>query len=614
MATVLESLEDPRSSGDWKNGVEGTTFTSRGFICEGEAFHVTPFNNRTVFDFFTPVGKASNIMTSYLFYLGKRSFYEIHKLEDWIEVSPVQGQYYQLTIQQKQQLERQIKDGLASISQAVSDLELLLHDMRKYREFLEYFEKVEAAKGSKAEEKEKAGIEATKAEQTLKAIFIDEVDVHTDLPQTPISLRSIVSRWPTIISDFMKLTDDDTDPSKIAAKLSVSEAEGVVLATKNKLYRSWKVVFKQTITDRYQRIKQMVNARARSVQEYKNMLQPYIHRYRSIREFGETAPTRVELERTDFFRHAGQAVSVENTTTWAWREQTPAEFAKAGRLSETGDTYDIKNWKKLPIAKGFKLMIADRMERDGQDNFLDYMKDKNLRNIAASTTGAEPLDNFVFKHYKKIETHYNVKFEIEDILDQRQKFCSRKYSSFYFMSMEIGTSRSVFRNPDGSEFEDLWIEPFLMYFDTQNVIMLRMLEILGKRKQEENYINSMLGEEDPEGKNALDMIKEEYPHLFGETKEETEKYKKIKKALEKEIEKAEKAATEKKKKAIADQIREAFKKMGLDVAFFKRGPYETHFDDRVTGIWFPDMAASVYVPSVNMLKAYMQVPGFKVPT
>jgi hypothetical protein len=560
-----------------KWGVKGTHFTSSGFIVEGVAYHVTPFNDRTIFDFFTPVGKASGILTNYLFYLGKRGFHDIHKIEDWIEVSPVHAQYYQLTMQQKQQLERQIKEGLASISQSVSDLELLLHDLRKYKEFLDYFEQLRVG-----------GENAVKAEQTLKAIFVDEVDIHTDLPQTPIALRSIVSRWPTIIADFMILEDKDDDAKKIAAKLQVSEAEGVVLATKNKLYVKWKSVFENTVKGRYQRILELVKARERSVREYKNMLRPYIHRYRSIREMGETPETRGKLEETAFYRHAGQAVSLEYTKTWAWRPIAPAEFAKAARESIAGEQFDIKNWRRLPIGRGFKAMVAENLE---------FLKANDLQTISASPTGAEPLDDFVFQHYKKLEEHYDVHLSIADILKVRESFCKKDYNTFYFMTIEIGALRSIFKTPDGAEFEDLWLEPFHMYLDTQNVILLRMLEVEAKKKQEENYIKEMLGEVDENGKKLMELLETEYPHLFKSSEE---------KVWEKRADKKE----EKKSKSIMDVLRS----VGLDVAFFKRGPYETHFEDRVTGIWFPDMMASVYMPSVAMFKAYMQVPGFKVPT
>ena len=163
------------------------------------------------------------------------------------------------------------------------------------------------------------------------------------------------------------------------------------------------------------------------------------------------------------------------------------------------------------------------------------------------------------------------------------------------MTIEIGVLRSIFRSPDGAEFEDLWIEPFYMYLDTQNVILLRRLEIAAKRKQEENYIKSMLGEVDEKGRELLEILEEEYPHLFPQKK---------KKAREKWSE----------KKASPSGLKKILSSIGLDMAFVKRGPYETHFEDRITGIWFPDMMASVYMPSVTMLKAHMQVPGFKSPT
>ncbi len=554
--------------------------TTKGFIIPGIAYHVTPLNLRTMLDFTTPVGKASGVLTGYFFYLGKRGFKEIHKIEDWMEISPVHAQYYQLTIQQKQQLERQIKEGLASITQAVADLELLMHDLRKYKEYMDYYHDIEKAKALiKAGKKEEGEKLLAKTEQTLKAIFIDQVDVHTG---EGIALKLIAPRWPTIIADFMRLKDEDTEPKAIAKKYKVSEAEGVVLATKNKLYQKWKEMFKETVTGRYERIKGLVEARKKSVDEYRNMLRPYVTRYRSIREFGETSEGRKLLEKTAFYRRGAQAVSIDYTMTWAWRSFTPPDFFKAPMEARAGESV---NPLRLPIASGFKRMIKKNWED---------VKNAGLHESPTSPTGIEPLDDFVFQHYKKIEDQYKIKFSIVDILEERKAFCERGWHSPYFEAIEVGALRSVFRMPDGSQFEDLVLNPFCCYFDTQNVIILRRLEVRAKQIELENYITTMLGESSPEGKKIKDLLKEEYPKLFGgEEKKPTE---------EKE-----------EKKAFAE-LSKALKKIGLDIAFFKPGPYETHFEDRITGIWFPEIASSIYGPSVTLLKAALGVPGFRSPT
>ncbi|MCJ7511127.1 MAG: hypothetical protein MUP14_09635, partial [Dehalococcoidia bacterium] len=313
-------------------------------------------------------------------------------------------------------------------------------------------------------------------------------------------------------------------------------------------------------------------------------------------------------------RHAGQATSLEYTMTWAWRPIGPAEFAKGSRESEAGQKYSIEKWKDLPIANGFKAEIAKQMQTEmSKKAFLQACKAAGLEfddlpMISGSPSGVEPLDDFVCKNYDKVAKHYGVKLSMIDVLKAREDFCNMHgNNTIYFMTMEIGMMRSVIRTPAGTEMEDLWIEPFFMYFDSANVILLRYLEIAAKRKQEDTYISEMLGLTS-EGSEIRDLIIEEYPYLFGKDDD-------IKRAKEKEEAKeAVGKKAEKKGDSMTETLKKVVKALGIDVWFVKPGPYETHFDDRVTGIWFPDMQASVYSPSVNMLKAYMQVPGFKVPT
>jgi hypothetical protein len=195
------------------------------FVCIGptrpsglEEIH----NRYSKLNFTGQPGTASEIYFSLLFHLPKIEW-SIAKIDEWIEVSPSHREYYERTTSTKQALESTIKTGLASAAQSVADFELMSHDVRKYKEILEYFQ--------------------SKDENVLKSMFIDQVDIHTDLSNQPIALRTIVSRWPTIIADFMRINDNDTEPDKIAKDYDISKAEAVVLATKNKLYQKWKKLF-----------------------------------------------------------------------------------------------------------------------------------------------------------------------------------------------------------------------------------------------------------------------------------------------------------------------------------------------------------------------------------
>ena len=82
--------------------------------------------------------------------------YKIQKFDESLEVSPVDSGYYALTQRQKEEMEAKIKHGLESVANTVAEYELLMHDLRRYKEFLKLI--------------------TTNDEHALRAIFIDEVD------------------------------------------------------------------------------------------------------------------------------------------------------------------------------------------------------------------------------------------------------------------------------------------------------------------------------------------------------------------------------------------------------------------------------------------------------
>jgi len=556
-----------------------TVFTTEGFIIEGECFHVAPYNQRLYLELDTPAGVVGGIFLGFMSQLGKWGFHR-EKVEEWMEVSPANPTHYQMTIQQKQQLEGQIKAGLAGIASAVSDFELLFHDLRKYREFMEYFNKIERGK---KENKPELIAEGT---QTLKAIFVDQVDVHTG---EGVALKLIAPRWPTIIADFMKLKPEDIDPKKIAEKYRVSEAEGVVLATKNKLFLVWADRIKETVLGRFERIRGLMEARKKSIEEYKTMLTPYITRYRYIREFGETPEGRRAMEAASWIKPAGTLLitSAEMQTIWVWRAFAPPELFKAAAevISELpGTPLPKKSIFKIPFPREFKEWI--RVE-------YDRIKEK-FSSVSVSPTGIEPLDKWVLLLFPEIEKKYKIKFALSDILEAREKFLDQ-YNTYawnwvrspYFMVLELPITKLSFR-VDGKEFETLILSPKMKsYIDTQNIILLRMLELKAKERELENYISEMLGET-VKSETIKNIIKGEYPFLMGEEEKKPEVLK------------------EKKPSKAEEFIRRT---LGLDIRFFKPGKYETHFDDRISGQYMREMADYLWVPTLRYLKGAVGVPG-----
>ncbi|MGC9200719.1 MAG: hypothetical protein ACP5F8_02030 [Candidatus Aenigmatarchaeota archaeon] len=556
----------------------------------GEGINSNPFDQDELLSYTSSLGGCTGVYYGLMFQLGKWGFERV-KIKESIFVSQINKGYYDLVLGEKERLAQQIKTGLASISQAYADLELVLHDLRKYRQYVEIFNKIKEAEEKlkkEKDEKKRADIEKDRiaAIQTLRSIFIDQVDVHTDLPNTPIALRSIVSRWPTIISDFMKL-NEETRPEDI--KLDVSFAEKVVLATKNKLFLQWKKMFEETVIDRYKRLKELAIAREKSVREYKEMLKPTIARYKMINDMLSSPGGRAVMTRL-FFRPEAQAFSIDSMTIWAWKPFAPEEKWKISR-----ETFD-----KIPAYKaGFTEEEIEELVANGKignDRMVDALP-------------IEPsIDRIVRVIIPQIEKEYNVKITALDLFEARKRLLDRYKASSqagvsvswpfspYFIFAEIPMQRTVLVLPNGTQIEDLTIENLRTYVKTQNIIIGHILEVIAKEKSLENYINSLMGEVGIDAgkiKSVEEMLKEEFSYVYGKGKISGEKKKE-------------------EKKEIPNIFKKFLDYFGIDLMFFRaKGPYEFNVTYRIAKYYFK-VSGQFFAQLKSYLNSAFQVPGAKV--
>lgn len=538
-----------------------------GFV-PGQAISMQPENTRILLDITTPLGKASGIAMGLIFLLRKDGF-KTERIEEALEVSPVHAQYYALTMKQKEELEARIKSILASLSAATADLELLEHDLRKYREFMRHFELMEEGKKEKNVEK------IRRADTTLRSIFIDQVDVHTG---PGIALKLITERWPTIIVDFMKLTDEDVEPRIIEKKLKISPAEATVLATKNKLYLEWRDMFKGTVQERYKRILSLAEAKKKSIEELKTSARPIFLRYKSIKELGETRRGRETLLRLSWLRPAGMAVSIEISKVWAWKTFVPPEFYMPTEEIKKVERR-ITRIRKIP--KEFKEWLKAEIGLEKYRN----------KKVTLPPFGIEPLDRWVLYLIKEMERFYRdeygveIRFTANELLELREELirdCTETFPpSPYFVVNEIGTERVILRFPDGTELEDLTFD-LRTKIESLNMMLVRYAERKAKDKMVESYINELLGEM-ARGKGLEELLKEEFPALKGKPKIEA-KLKEIKPPF-----------------TLFGRIQKVFPVMRV-------GPYEKVFFDRLTKMYLAEIAKTSFVRYVDYLKKSVGVP------
>lgn len=434
----------------------------------GRAIMGMPFEAHKQIDFTGPPGSVSGIYYSLVFQLRKWE-YNVAKFDEWIEVSPVHVQYYNLTHKQKEELETRIKSGLQSVSQSVADMEMLLHDLRKYEEFMRYLgyrtpkETPKECKKHEHTETDKLCLKVDDDDKTrkareqridnhsLKAVFIDQVDMHTG---DGISIRSIVSRWPTLIIDFMRMNDGDTDVNSVAKDLDISRAEAVVLITKNKLFMEWKKLFLETLKGRYQRILQLTRAREKSVEEYRDWLKPLVTRHKIIAE-GLSQSGNREKAVEDWAKTVGNAVSSTNLVIWVWKDFAPPEFYRIdpeafGKASLEGKISPNDKWtqKHLIFNKKYGLI----------------------------------------KQYPWITKEW-VKKKLEDFYTGGQMTRSKYYYSFFIIKLQ----KTNIKMPTGDELEDGVFDVNTVGM-SQNVMFTKLLELEAKKYEMNRYVDEMVGE------------------------------------------------------------------------------------------------------------------------
>ena len=429
----------------------------------GEAVGGQPLEMDIILDFTGLRGSGSNIYHALIYQIPKWS-YSVMKADESLQVSPVYADLYNLVIGQKQKIEASIKLGLTSAAQAVADYELLAHDARRYGEILDYFK------------------EGKTDEHVLRSLFVDRVDAFTG---EGYSLITMAKRWPTIITDFIRMGSPDfkgegwSDVRDIHTKLDVSMAEATVLKTKDRIFKEWKATFFPAVKTRYARIEALLRARRKSVEEYRNWLKPYIAKYKTMKEADEPNPAAwvTDAYTTPGF---GQSEAMVKTRLWAW---------KIFRVWESGKPSAYKE----PKQKGWVLY---------------------------------PYDQFVKRWMKRIEYKYNVKIEdsdVESLLKDattkqlHQEFPLMSKDFMYYVLFDFNILLSLLRTPppEGMETDNLMIFPLRTFYISQNILLLFLLELKAKESALVHYIDELIG-----SSNIEDDILRHVEEEFGEKEEE----------------------------------------------------------------------------------------------
>ncbi|MBN1896782.1 MAG: hypothetical protein JW789_03610 [Candidatus Aenigmarchaeota archaeon] len=523
---------------------------SKGILNGGEAMCNWPPDQTVMMNATTPLGHG-NLIYAILTYTMPKFHYSFYKLSESLTVSPSYPEMYGRIISKKREIEGHIKSGMASAAQAVADYDLLKHDERKYREVLDYFK------------------EGNKDEHVLRSLFIDRVDAHTG---EGYSMISMTKRWPTIITDFIRLSivpkDERADTKKIRKQLEISEAEATVLKTKDRIFNEWKTIFFPDIKDRYARIKNLLEARKKSIDEYREWLKPYVANLKMMREGTEINPSQVLTKAITPWHKPNAMYEVR---LLMWKMLTAEEVGKPGLVEGEIEPYDDFVRRLTPkIEKHYEIRIVKSRK--------DAKKIIDKENLVEDDVIV--VDEMLAKWYKGEDRH---NYEGDPPISKDR---------YYYCMYDIEIISPIFKMEAGKEEVDDWncmITPFLV---SQNIVLLALLEIEAKERWMKKYVKELIGVREIE-----DKIRKEVEKRYGLDDSEKKKsifafYKNMKA----------------RNKALGDRFDNWVlwnkPKMRHVLKYFMRiGPYETVTNERLSKMYGRYMGGGYTDPLIKFVKA-----------
>jgi hypothetical protein len=516
-----------------------------GIILGGFAMIGQPWEMQMILDYTGLRGSASNIFWTFTHRVIKLR-YTIRKADEWVEINPNYVDLYNQMLGQKQRIEGAIKSSLTSVAQAVADYELLRHDARRYGEILDYFKKGKTD------------------QHVMRSLFVDRVDAFTG---EGYSLVTMAKRWPTIITDFIRMKDEWEDVNAIRKELDVSQAEATVLKTKNELYKEWKKLFLPTIKERYARIQTLVKARQRSIDEYRNWLKPYIAKYKAMTEKTEGKEREFYVNNAFATPGFGTMDAWTFVRCWVFRPFTPAEFGKPESM----------------------------IEKKGHGFVYD------------------PYDDFTRHWKRRIEKHYGVQITDKEIREMLEKAIIRQEDShcsvmdpqavyYILLDMKIVLSTMKSPPPEGVEVDNMMFIPIKIWVMSHNALLVHLLELKAKEKHLQKYMDELIGTRSIE-EEVYKKVEEELGEREAE-KEKEEKESFWSKIKPKYYSKGDPRNAWTAEKDPYDFVPNRF--MRFIRFFVKPGPYEPVFKERASKMYM--RASGFYFKQmVDMLQQTMNI-------
>lgn len=434
----------------------------------GYANLVQALDQNIIYNLTAPPGSWTSLYYGLMGQLGNWEF-NVKKVDESVEVSPMYKGFYEMVMNEKQNIEIKVKKVIDDIISHTSELELILHDIRRYKEFYDYFDY------SNSEEKRKPD------EHSLKAVFIDMVDYHSG-EGTPgrlsMSFMQQNNIFPTIIQDFYQM--NSIDDIKTNPRLSgLANVEKDMLKTKYKAYTDWKSLFGNEVRKRYERLKQLADSKEAMINKSREWIKPYIARHKLLKEGMSDESARTDRLLSEFNLNV-QPTSATSITVWAWKEFPIQEFFKTpGELMSPTLKEEARFIEKSDGGKfKGKYILKDRWTMD------NLIMDKKL--------GLKERYDFINEDWVQEKVN-DIMFN-DDWFRARKRIANKTY--YYYAFMEIRFDIWTTRTSTGVEIEDTNVS-IRSFWMSRNVLLTKLLELKAMQKTFEDDIKKMLGETVP---------------------------------------------------------------------------------------------------------------------
>jgi hypothetical protein len=207
----------------------------------------------------------------------------------------------------------------------------------------------------------------------------------------------------------------------------------------------------------------------------------------------------------------------------------------------------------------------------------------------------EPYDDVVKSLIPHIEERHGVRITKEDVLEARKRLYEEGSPTWeWYVIAHFPVYITHYKLPSGLDVEDVDFNKLSVVFLTQNIMLVKLLELIAEEKKIDAYIDELLGKRVMVNgvlKEIDELLRGEFPEIYGKKREEK------KPSLPEFVSSV--------KKSLANFENTLNKIFGLKLGLTK-GPYDPFMRDRLTYIYGRPFMREIFEPLIwsYMLKNF----------